>query len=74
MNSNPSLRNSLGPDIDILLADIRAGRGQDLADARTLPPSAYTSQAFFELEREHIFRKEWLAIGHIAQIPNVGDY
>jgi phenylpropionate dioxygenase-like ring-hydroxylating dioxygenase large terminal subunit len=57
-----------------LLADIRAGRGQDLADARTLPPSAYTSQAFFELEREHIFRREWLAIGHIAQIPTVGDY
>jgi phenylpropionate dioxygenase-like ring-hydroxylating dioxygenase large terminal subunit len=74
MNTNVTLRNSLNSDLDRLLADVQAGAGQDLSVAETLPAAAYTSEAFFELEKQKIFRKEWLAIGHIAQIPNEGDY
>lgn len=74
MSKNLELRNSFPSTLEALLEAVQAGRGQDLANSETLPPEAYTSQEFFELERERIFRKEWLAIGHIAQIPNVGDY
>lgn len=66
--------NSAGRSLDDLLQAVRAGGGRDLLTAETLPPQAYTSPEFFALENEKIFRKEWLPVGHIAQIPKVGDY
>ena len=42
--------------------------------ARTMPPAYYTSPEFLALEGEHIFRKEWVCIGHTGEIPNPGDY
>ncbi|MDE8654606.1 aromatic ring-hydroxylating oxygenase subunit alpha [Novosphingobium album (ex Liu et al. 2023)] len=39
-----------------------------------MPAGAYTNSDFFDLEVEKVFRKEWLPVGHVAQIPNVGDY
>ncbi|TPE47714.1 aromatic ring-hydroxylating oxygenase subunit alpha [Amaricoccus solimangrovi] len=57
-----------------ILAAVHGGRGQTLADAETLPPAAYTTEAFFALERERIFRPGWMVVGHVAQIPEVGDY
>mgnify|MGYP000454026448 CR=1 FL=1 len=30
--------------------------------ARTMPPTYYTSADFLALEEEHIFRKEWVCI------------
>jgi len=39
-----------------------------------LPYSVYTSQEQFELERDLIFRKSWLNLGRIEDIPNPGDY
>ncbi|MEI4472117.1 aromatic ring-hydroxylating oxygenase subunit alpha [Frigidibacter sp. MR17.24] len=62
------------PPIAEIEARVHGGRGQTLADSETLPPEAYTSQAFFEREREMIFRRGWMALGHVAQIPEVGDY
>src|SRR5579859_974142 len=61
-------------DLDDLAEEVLAGSGQDLPHAVTLPPAAYTSQAFFDLEMERIFRREWLPVGHVGQIPEVGDY
>ncbi len=43
-------------------------------DTGPLPYSVYTSQEQFELERELIFRKSWLNLGRIEDIPNPGDY
>lgn len=34
----------------------------------------YISPAYFELERERIFRKVWLNVGRVEQIPKAGDY
>lgn len=42
--------------------------------ARTMPPSYYTSPEFLALEEEHIFRREWICIGHAGEIANPGDY
>ena len=32
------------------------------------------SPEFFELEREAVFRRRWLMIGHDSDLPNVGSY
>lgn len=38
-----------------------------------LHPDVFVSPDQFELEREHIFKKTWLNVGRINQIPNAGD-
>lgn len=42
--------------------------------AKTLPPVAYTSPAFFDAELREIFYKEWICIAREEQLPNPGDY
>ena len=55
----------------IRLAELKKwGAGQ----AVTLPSACYTSAAFLELEREEIFRKEWICLGRVDEIPERGDY
>jgi len=39
-----------------------------------LPVAPYTSRDYFDKERELIFRKVWLNVGRVEQIPNPGDY
>jgi phenylpropionate dioxygenase-like ring-hydroxylating dioxygenase large terminal subunit len=47
---------------------------RDISGARSLPSSLYTSERFFAFEKNAIFFKEWLALGHQNQIRNPGDY
>ncbi|MDX1401012.1 MAG: aromatic ring-hydroxylating dioxygenase subunit alpha, partial [Kiloniellales bacterium] len=42
--------------------------------AHAMPAAFYTSKAFHRVECDHIFRKEWICLGHIGEIPNRGDY
>ena len=44
----------------------------DVAD--TLPAWCYTSQRFYERERDRIFFKFWNCIGHNSRVPDVGSY
>ena len=53
------------------LAEIR-DMGPD--QARSMPPACYTSEDFLELEKEEIFRKEWICIGRVDEVPKPGDY
>lgn len=45
-----------------------------LEQAWTLPPAAYLSDQIYDLEVERIFRKSWLAVGRVDQVPEPGDY
>ena len=45
-----------------------------LAEAETLPPWAYTSEAFYRREVQQIWLKEWNFFGRADRIPNPGDY
>lgn len=47
---------------------------QEIGEARALPLSHYTSDALFKLEQEAIFRKEWICLGRLEQVENVGDF
>lgn len=43
-------------------------------EARSMPAEVYTSQAFFDFEKEAIFARNWLCVGRQEQVPNPGDY
>jgi phenylpropionate dioxygenase-like ring-hydroxylating dioxygenase large terminal subunit len=45
-----------------------------VSEAQLLPVEAYTSQSFWAFEKEAIFSREWLCIGHVSEVPNVGDH
>ena len=59
---------------DALVRAVMDGANRTVATSQTLPPEVYTSQAFFDLEVEKIFKKDWLCIGHVSQVRNVGDF
>jgi len=42
--------------------------------AATLPSWCYTSQAFYDREREEIFLKTWNCVGHQSRVPLPGSY
>lgn len=42
--------------------------------AHTLPPAFFTSAAFHALEREQVFRRDWICLGHESEIPEAGDF
>lgn len=41
---------------------------------RLLPREAYISAEVFEREMDRVFGRQWLYLGHVSQVPNVGDY
>jgi len=65
--------NPISADLRRIVDEIEAST-VDVKAAITMPREAYTSEQFFELEKEAVFMKEWLAVGHQSQIPNAGDY
>ena len=40
----------------------------------TLPAWTYSSEAFHELEKEHIFMSSWQIVGHASELAETGDY
>lgn len=43
-------------------------------DRKGLPGWSYHSDAFLELEKQHLFRTHWQIAGHVSDMPNPGDY
>jgi phenylpropionate dioxygenase-like ring-hydroxylating dioxygenase large terminal subunit len=43
-------------------------------DRGGLPVWTYGNTELSELEKEHVFRRNWLCAGHVCEIPNPGDY
>ena len=41
---------------------------------QSLPSWAYNSEAFFELEKQHLFLGSWQLVCHLSNISNNGDY
>jgi Rieske 2Fe-2S family protein len=50
---------------------VRAAVG---AQARTLDAKWYVSEDVFRAEREHIFAREWICVGHERRVARAGDY
>ena len=50
-------------------------RSRDLKlEESSVPASFYTSQEQFELEREQVFRRAWLSVARVEELPNAGDF
>jgi len=43
-----------------------------LDKASTLPPAFYTSPEIFDLEQARVFRRHWVAVGHVAELSEPG--
>jgi nitrite reductase/ring-hydroxylating ferredoxin subunit len=72
LDSPPAARPSerLGEMLDVLAE--RASL--PLEEARALPSSFYTDEALYELEIEKIWRRSWIHVGRVEEIPNPGDF
>jgi hypothetical protein len=47
--------------------------GADLGSA-PVPVEPCVSPDYFVAEREQLFRKVWMNLGHESEVPNPGDY
>lgn len=56
-------------DGERILRDVLAAADNDKA----LPSPVYTSRAFFEMERERLFKRTWVFVGCGQEIPKPGD-
>ena len=59
------------------LMEYEAARTEPPADFPNLPDipaGRYIDQRFFELEKEHLWRKSWLFAAHIDEVPDPGCY
>lgn len=63
---SPAVREILEDDLELSTKDVE--------QAVTLPPSCYTSEEWFEFEKRAIFMREWLCVGRVEQVANVGDF
>ncbi len=66
---SPVVSDRIRSVLDQMEASTRA-----VDEARTLPPECYTSKEFLEFEKEAIYRRCWLYVGHESQIPEAGNY
>lgn len=64
------MKNSLS---DILSEDDIGSARLPIEDASTLPSVAFTSDEFYELEIENIFKMNWIACLFSDELPNTGD-
>lgn len=46
----------------------------ELTEAVTIPVEAYLSEDYVRAERDKLWRKVWLQIGRVEEIPEVGSY
>ncbi|HLU56122.1 MAG TPA: Rieske 2Fe-2S domain-containing protein [Pseudonocardia sp.] len=52
-------------DLDLVLGDVRRGM---------IPAHIYNDEEIFRLERERLFGRAWVFVGHTSEIPQPGDY
>ncbi|MGH7339496.1 MAG: Rieske 2Fe-2S domain-containing protein, partial [Candidatus Rokuibacteriota bacterium] len=60
--------------MNVLDPALYANARRPVMEAETLPPAAYTSEAFYAAEVERVFMREWNFMGRADQIPNRGGY
>ncbi|HTZ71215.1 MAG TPA: aromatic ring-hydroxylating dioxygenase subunit alpha [Acetobacteraceae bacterium] len=47
---------------------------EDLESAVTVGPEAYISEEYVRAERDRLWRKVWLQVGRVDEIPDIGNY
>ena len=62
------------PPLDVVLNQLGEIAERPLDAATSLPPSIYWREDIADLERERIFRQDWVCAGLAADLPKPGDY
>ncbi len=62
------------PGLTTLLGSLKSYLDLPVDRMRTMEPAHYTSQAFFDLEVETIWKKQWIDVGHVSEIRSPGDF
>jgi phenylpropionate dioxygenase-like ring-hydroxylating dioxygenase large terminal subunit len=52
---------------------VLTGRYPELG-AAPIPIEPYVSPQYFELEKKYVFKKVWIHVGRVEEIPGAGDY
>ena len=61
-------------NVEELLGGLKAYAELPKSQMQTLDPIYYTSPEIFALEIEHIWKKEWVVVGHVCDVKNPGDF
>lgn len=60
--------------LDSLFAQVVEAASLPSEQARSCPSGVYTSPGFLDFETRSIFRREWISLAHVSQVPEPGDY
>ena len=63
----------IAEELDSLKLALRESLHRPAEGLWTLEPGHYTSNEYYDLEIEHIFKKEWICVGHILEVKQPGD-
>ena len=66
--------DALHPDVRAVLNGLDQSTRTIAEGGRVLPAEAYRSAAFHEFELDAVWRRSWLCVGRVQQIPEAGDY
>jgi len=72
MNVHPEL-GYFDEGLNLVEPELYAAARKPFGRAQTLPPAAYRSKIFADLEDEKIWTRTWVCVGTQQQIPNAGD-
>jgi choline monooxygenase len=60
--------------IAAIRAELAEVRRRPVSEARCLTPAFYTSDEFLKIEREELFIRDWVCVGHVSEVANPGDF
>ncbi|MBT3928798.1 MAG: ring-hydroxylating oxygenase subunit alpha [Rhodospirillaceae bacterium] len=72
MNMHPEL-GYFDEGLDLTQPELYAAASKPFGRARILPPAAFRSKIFADLEDEKVWTRTWVCVGLQQQIPNPGD-
>jgi phenylpropionate dioxygenase-like ring-hydroxylating dioxygenase large terminal subunit len=60
--------------IAAISADIQDAAARPLFGAVTLPPAAYTDEAYFAFEAKRVLEAGWLCVAHVSELKEPGSF
>lgn len=61
-------------ELDQLNQDLIGCAELPLTKARTLPQAVYTSESYFQFERQNTLSSGWMCVAHVSQVKEPGSY